>query len=182
MRRLLSVLVCGTALVAAGAGASAPSAVEARSCAQLASSFNIQLLGDRSYGWQLGRYTAIPAKTAVVAVFSLGGPRATNGLAVYGWATRAGSRLSTACSRVQPATRQPTGSLRPAVRVQHGWLYGRKYACTMRGRFVVETRDIAGGKRVTVRMQGTGELLAVAEVGRAGGWIRGSKRCTEGER
>ena len=68
------------------------------------------------------------------------------------------------------------------MRVKDGWFFGRKYKCLQPGRFVVEIRDIAGGKRVTVRVQRTGRLLAVGEVKAGGGWLRGAKSCGDYER
>jgi hypothetical protein len=73
-------------------------------------------------------------------------------------------------------------NLVPAVRVRDGLFTGRKLACVRSGRYLVEVRDIAGGKRLVVRMQRGGEVLAVGETQRGGAWLRGSKRCTATER
>ncbi|MFO7571909.1 MAG: hypothetical protein R6W48_04820 [Gaiellaceae bacterium] len=43
-------------------------------------------------------------------------------------------------------------------------------------------RDISGGKRLTVRMQRGGKVLAVGETTRNGAWLRGAKSCVATER
>jgi hypothetical protein len=181
LRRLVSTLVGAAALVAASAGSSAPSAVESRSCAPREIAINIQILGDRTWGWKLGRYSAIPAKTTTIAVWSSGGPAATNGITAYAWVTRNRTSFSSACT-LGRAQQQPAGTLGAPVRVRDGWYFGRKFTCLDTGRFVVEIRDITGGKRLTVRVQRTGKLLAVGEVKAGGGWLRGSPSCRDGDR
>lgn len=169
------------ALAAAGAGSSAPSAVETRACTSRDVAFNIQILGDRGWGWKLGRYSAIPAKITMIAVWSSGGPAATHGVAAYGWVTRSRASFSSACA-LGRAQGQPAGKLSAPVRVKDGWYFGRKFTCLDSGRFVVEIRDVAGGKRLTVRVQRTGKLLAVGEVKAGGGWLRGSPGCRDSDR
>jgi hypothetical protein len=181
MRLLVFLLVSTTALVAVAVATSSPSAVVSRACTPKEILVNIQLLGDRSWGFGLERYTAIPSKRATIVVWSDGGPPATQGVTAYGWATRTQSAFSNGCAAGR-AFRSQTGSLRAPVRVKDGWFFGRKYKCIEPGRFVVEIRDIAGGKRVTVRVQRTGKLLAVGEVTTRGGWLRGAKSCGEYER
>jgi len=66
--------------------------------------------------------------------------------------------------------------------VEDGWYFGRKFTCLQTGRFVVEIRDITGGKRLSVRVQKTGKLLAVGEVKAGGGWLRGSTSCRDSDR
>jgi hypothetical protein len=158
-----------------------PSAAESRVCAPREAAVYIQILGNRSWGWRLGRYEAIPAERAVIAVWSNGGPVSTFGVAAYGWTTRTRSAFFGGCS-VGRAAAQPQGSLRAAVRVKDGWFYGRKYRCLEPGRFVVAISDTTGGKRITVRVQRTGKLLALGELTAGGGWLRGSKSCSESER
>jgi hypothetical protein len=177
----VTLLVSAAALAAAAAAPSARSAAESRACTPLTPRIYIQILGDRAWGWRLGRYTAIPAKTATIAVWSEGGPPSTFGIVAYGWATRTRSGFSASCAGGRAAA-QPAGSLRAAVRVKDGWFYGRKYACLHAGRFVVAVSDVAGGKRVTVRVQRTGKLLALGELRAGGGWLRGPKSCSESER
>lgn len=181
LRLLSAVVVSAAALVAAGAGASAPSAAQARICTPADVAFNIQLLGDRTWGWQLGRYSAIPAKVTMIAVWSKGGPVQNNGIAAYGWATRTRSAFFPDCTPGR-AARQVDGGLRPAVRVKDGWFAGRKYTCIGAGRIVVAVSDVSGGKRVTVRVQRTGKLLALGEIRAGGGWLRGSKSCEVSEK
>jgi hypothetical protein len=117
----------------------------------------------------------------VIAVWSKGGPVETDGIAAYGWATRSRSAFSADC-RAGRATRQVDGGLGPAVLVKDGWFAGRKFTCLDTGRIVVAISDVRGGKRVTVRVQKTGKLLALGEVTAGGGWLRGSKSCESSEK
>jgi hypothetical protein len=181
LRLLSAAFVSAAALVAAGAGSSAPTAAQARVCAPADIAFHIQLLGDRTWGWQLGRYSAIPAHVTMIAVWSKGGPVETDGIAAYGWATRNRSSFFPGC-KPGGAARQADGGLRPAVRVKDGWFAGRKYTCIGTGKIVVAVSDVAGGKRVTVRVQTTGKLLALGEIRAGGGWLRGSKTCEASEK
>jgi hypothetical protein len=177
-------MVIGTGtLVAAGAGTPAQTAVDARACAQRASFFNVHLLGDKdSADWVAfngAALSGVPKRKAVAVVWSLGGPVSTSGIAVYGWMTASRSHFALDCTTTRPARQKPVTGLRAPVRVRNGWHDGFRFACLQPGRFVVDVRGVRGGRRLTVRMQRTGELIAVAEVGRRGGWIRGSKRCDE---
>jgi hypothetical protein len=142
---LTAAVVSAAALTAASAGSSAPSAVESRSCAPREIAINIQILGDRTWGWKLGRYSAIPAKTTTIAVWSSGGPAATNGITAYAWVTRNRTSFSSACT-LGRALRQPAGTLGAPVRVRDGWYFGRKFTCLDTGRFVVEIRDLTGDR------------------------------------
>jgi hypothetical protein len=180
LRLLTAAVVSAAALLAASAGSSAPIA-ETRACAPREIAVNIQILGDRTWGWKLGRYTAIPAKVTTIAVWSSGGPAATYGVAAYGWVTRTRASFSSSCT-LGRAQGQPTGKLSAPVRVKDGWYFGRKFTCLETGRFVVEIRNVAGGKRLTVRVQRTGKLLAVGEVKAGGGWLRGSPSCRDSSR
>lgn len=182
MRLLISTLVGLAALAAAGAGSAGPAAVETRACTPREISVNIQILGDRSWGWRLGRYTAIPARTTAIAVWSNGGPAATAGVAAYAWVTRTRSVFSSTLCSSGRAFRSPTGTLSAPVRVQDRWFFGRKFTCVNTGRIAVEIRDVSGGKRITVRVQRTGKLLAVGEVKAGGGWLRGSTSCRDSDR
>ena len=144
--------------------------------------FSIQIAGDKEGTWRLGGSTTLPRKTTFTAVWSLGGPARTRGIAVYGWISKGATRISDAC-RSTPRPPAKPGSLRAPIRVKDGWFLGRKYTCLQEGRFVIETRDLAGGgRRMTVRMQRTGELLAVSEVRPGGGWLRASQSCSESEK
>jgi hypothetical protein len=177
----VTLVVSAAALTAAAAAPSSPSAVASHACTPLDVAVQIQILGDRAYGWRLGTYTAIPAKKTTIAVWSMGGSQSVRGIAAYGWATRTRSTFLAGCPAGRAAA-QPAGSLRPAVRVKDGWSFGRKFSCVQPGRFVVEIRDIQGGKHVTVRVQRTGKLLAVGEIKGTGGWLRGSKSCEDSDR
>ena len=184
MRLLAAAVVSASALVAAGAASSAPTALataQSRVCTPADVAFHIQLLGDRTWGWLLGGYRAIPAHVTTIAVWSKGGPVATDGIAAYGWATRTRSAFYPGCRPGQAAARID-GGLRPAVRVKDGWFAGRKFTCSGTGKIVVAVSDIAGGKRVTVRVQRTGKLLALGEIEQGGGWLRGSKSCLPSEK
>jgi hypothetical protein len=183
MRLLLVPIACLAALAAAGGGGSATIDVQARSCERQGSFFNVQILGDRDAEYQFnfnaGRF-GIPDRKAVVVVWGLGGPVSANGIAMYGWITNGQSRLGSFCSRAPAKGSDPKPTrLRPPERVKHGWAAGPRFACLQRGRVVVQARDIPGGKRLVVRMQPSGALIAVAEVGRTGGWLRASKTCDQ---
>jgi hypothetical protein len=181
MRLLLALLVSAAALAVAAAAPSSPSAVLSRACAPQDSTLYISILGNRTYGWRLEDYTAIPAKKSTILVWSMGGPPATDGVAAYGWAQQGRAAFSGGCATGR-AFSSPAGSLRGPVKVKDGWFYGRKYRCYGPGRFVVQVRTIPGGRRVTVRVQKSGKLLAVGEVKGGTGWLRGSKSCDESER
>lgn len=181
MRSVAGLLACVAALGAAGAGTPAPGVVEARSCAQVSDGFNVQILGESSWGFGLDN-AHLPSKRTIVVVWSRGGPAASGGVAVFGWITNARSAFRAGCSVTSAARRQTPGALRPPIRVKDGWFWGRKFACFNRGRLRLVVRDIAGGKRITVRMDRTGVLVAQGEVTRGGGWLRASKRCDERER
>jgi hypothetical protein len=170
-------------LVASGPVSSASDAVDARTCKRQGSFFNVQILGDRDAEYQFSfarRRFGIPDGKTVVAVWGLGGPRSTAGVAMYGWIAESQSRLATFCARTASPGRDPKAAgLRPRVQVRDGWGSGPRYACLHQGRVVVRARDIPGGKRLVVRMQPGGHLIAVAEVERGGGWLRASKRCEQ---
>ena len=165
-------------------GRTAAQAVTVRSCAPINPWLAIQLVGNReAVYFNNFRSAPFPPKRAAIAVWSLGGPASAGGTAIHGWVTSANGGFSARCSTVRTALKPPKLSgLGPVTRVKDGWFTGRKHTCEWRGRILVEERDIAGGKRISVRTQKGGSVLAVGEVTRAGGWLRGSKRCISAER
>ena len=189
MRSFVAMLVALAATAAllgvtAAEGRSAPGAVGVRSCAPLSPWLVIQLTGDRdSVSFNRLRSAPFPPKTVAIVVWSLGGATKDAGTAIHGWITATRGGLSTRCSTVRAALKPPVLSgLGPATRVKNGWFTGRKHTCEWRGRILVEERDIAGGRRISVRTQKGGSVLAVGEVTRNGGWLRASKRCLSAER
>ena len=181
MRLLVFLLVSATALAATATAPSSPSGVVSRACTPQDSTLYIQILGNRTWGFGLEDYTAIPAKRTTIVVWSKGGPTATDGVAAYGWTQLNRAAFSGGCATGR-AFASRAGSLRAPVAVKDGWFFGRKYRCFDPGRFVVEVRTIPGGKRVTVRVQKTGKLLAIGEIKGRGGWLRGAKSCADSER
>jgi hypothetical protein len=180
-RRLGAVFVGAVALGSVGEAGAAPAEVEARSCVLRAVALNIQIVGDRDAYFRLhngSRFHPFPDRKTLIAVWSLGGPVQSGGVAFYGWIARSRARLSSLCSDVRPRPETATTGLRRAVRVKDGWFAGTRFVCQVRGRFRVQIRDRASGRRITVLAR-TGEVLAVGEVTRGGGWLRGWKRCAE---
>jgi hypothetical protein len=180
-RRLGALFVGAVALVAMGDGEAAPAEVEARSCTQRAIALNIQILGDRDADFRVhngSRFHPFPDRKTLIAVWSLGGPVGSGGVAFYGWIARSRARLSSLCSEVRPRPETATAGLRRPARVKDGWFAGTRFVCQLRGRFRVQVRDRASGRRITVLAR-TGAVVAVGEVSRGGGWLRGSKRCAE---
>jgi hypothetical protein len=154
-----------------------------RSCAQLGGMFSIQLVGNKqgSYWFDIksARFARVPAQKSVVAVWSFA-PQAADGIALYGWITDSQQRLSPGCRPAGAQTERPLeGTLRARVRTRDGWGFGKRYECQRRGRFFVEVRQLRRGKRMTVWMEGTRELIAVAEIAGGSGWLRASKGCSE---
>jgi hypothetical protein len=184
VRRLLAVLV-GTAVFAgAGGGVSAQGpSVTTRSCAQLGGFFSVQLAGNKQGSYWLeaksARFARVPAQRTVVAVWSFA-PQAADGIAVYGWITDSQQRLSPSCRAAGAEPKRPVGgTLRARARTKDGWGFGQRYECQQRGRFLVEVQQLRRGKRMTVWMEETRELIAIAEVSGGSGWLRASKRCSE---
>lgn len=177
------VTVAASALSATGgAVVAAPAAAETQACKQVWSSFTVSLLGDRDWAWWSNspEVRRIPDGRTVVMVHSLGGERGTN---VYAWATAARSAFADECARVSRTPKPPNlSSLGPPLRVKDGWNYGRGYACVEAGPILTTIDRSAKGTKVTVRMQRSGKVIAVAEIAGKGGWIRGSKDCDERER
>jgi hypothetical protein len=181
MRRYLLPLVAIAMLVAAGVAASATTVATTRSCTQAWSTFNVQIVGDRDWGWRLGAMEAFPDKKALLIVHSLGA-KTFGGLNVYAWTSDSRSRFSQKCSPVEAKLKPPdVSALGPPVRVKDGWLFGRKFACLQKGRVLITVEQGSGKGRLTVRMQKSGETIAVGEVGAGGGWLRGSKTCDSRE-
>lgn len=183
MRSLLAAaLVAAVAAVGSSASHQATTTV---SCAQAWTGFNVQLIGDRDWGWNLGALGSVgaPRKKSIIVVWSLGGHAAQNGLNVYGWATAKRSRPSRGCATAK-ARREPRSlaALGPVTRVKDGWAFGRKFLCLDAGRLLISTTQSGGKMRVVVRMQASGKVIAVGELGGGGGWIRGSKTCEAKEK
>jgi hypothetical protein len=171
------------ALLAASVSA-APNATETVSCAQVWGSFNVQLVGDRDWGWNLGGLgnVGVPKKRAVIVVWSLGG-KLPGGLNTYGWATAKLSSPSPQCTVARTPVKAPSlAGLGPVIRTKDGWAFGRKFGCLETGRLLITTTQGGGKARVVVRMQSSGRVIAVGEVGPGGGWIRGSKTCEAKEK
>lgn len=181
MRLALLTLVCGVALAGAAGGASAPNAVETRSCTQAGADFNVQIAGniDGTYWGRIHRdlFAPIGRGEAMVAVWSFGSQKNIDS-ELYGWAAGSRADIADRC-RALRAPRPARGTLRPALRVKDGWAYGKRYECTRRGRIVVQTDEAGGRTRVAVWMERTRELIALAEVRGESAWLRASKRCDE---
>ena len=184
LRGALLAVVGAAALLPAGTGAASPSATTTVSCAQTWSSFNVQLIGDRDWGWNFDGLVEIdvPAKKSMIIVWSMGGT-IRGGVNPYAWATAARAGTSPKC-RVVKATLRPASmtGLGPPIRVEDGWAFGRKFACLHRGRLLITTTRRAAGTKVVVRMQSNGKVIAVGEVGKGVGWIRGSTSCDDREK
>jgi hypothetical protein len=183
LRTLLAAAVVASVLPVT-VGNAMPAATTTYSCAQVWGSFNVQLIGDRDWGWNLGGLgnVGVPKERAVIVVWSLGG-KLPGGLNVYGWTTAKVSRPSPKCSVVKAKLKEPSLSgLGPVTRVKDGWAFGRKFACLDTGRVLITLTEGAGKARVVVRVQKSGRVMAVGEVKNGGGWIRGSKTCEDEEK
>lgn len=182
--RLFSALAL-TATVAAASSSASPQVTTTVSCAQAWTGFNVQLIGDRDWGWNLGGLGSVgaPRKKSLIVVWSLGGYAAQNGLNVYSWTTGTRSRPSPRCTAVEGSQTRPSlSTLGPVTRVRDGWAFGRKFSCLDAGRLLISTTPAAGKTRVVVRMQRSGKVIAVGELGGGGGWIRGAKTCQAREK
>jgi hypothetical protein len=179
--RLGAFFVGAAVLLVVADGETAPAQVEARSCVQRAVALNIQILGDRDADFRVhngSRFHPFPDRRALIAVWSLGGPVGSGGIAFYAWIARSRARLSSLCSEVRPRPETATAGLRRPARVKDGWFAGTRFVCPVRGRFRVQVRSRPSGRRISVLAR-TGAVVAVGEVSRGGGWLRGSKRCAE---
>ncbi len=185
MRALLvTVAVVAAIAVAPAATGAASTATTTYSCQQVWSGFNVQLIGDREWGWNLEALAAlgVPKKTTVIAVWSLGA-NVPGGMNAYSWSTSARTRPSPKCKLLKAQLKAPSLSgLGPMVRTKDGWSFGRKFACFERGPILITTTPAGGTTRVVVRLQRSGRVMAVGEVGNGGGWIRGSTRCESKEK
>jgi hypothetical protein len=183
VRALVLTALALAALATAGGAGSVPVAPDTRSCAQQSSAFNVQLLGHRQVtdwvAFSPSTLAGAPQRRAIGVVWSLGGPVSTSGIAVYGWTTHAASRFGGACTAGTPQRGGKAAKLRAPVRVRDGWHVQHRYACVLPGRFTVAMTPISGGRRLTVQLQRTGEVLAVVELRRGGGTLRASTRCHE---
>jgi hypothetical protein len=162
----------------------ASTATTTYSCQQLWSGFNIQLIGDHEWGWNLGALATlgVPKKKTVIAVWSLGA-KVPGGVNAYSWSTAARTRPSPKCKLLKAQLKAPSLSgLSPLVRTKDGWAFGRKFACFEQGPLLITTTQTVGTTRVVVRLQRNGRVMAVAEVAKGGGWIRGSTRCQSKEK
>jgi hypothetical protein len=184
VRALLAVTVCVAAGMLASSSASAPTAVKTFRCAQGGSFFNVQLAGKVEgtfvgtfYGDMFG--SAVPKRETIVTVWTLGS--GGTGAFLYGWGT---SGRATSSSRCRPRTARPPakGNLGAPFRVRDGWALTRRYDCRQRGSIVVRT-DVRGATtRLTLWMERSRELVAIAEIRKGSGWLRASKRCYERDR
>ena len=148
--RLLLATAVALALLAAGAVSAAPQATETVSCAQVWTGFNVQLIGDRDWGWNLGGLgsVGVPKKRATIVVWSLGGVL-PGGVNVFGWATAERSRPSPRCALVKARLAPPSlAGLGPVTRVKDGWAFGRRFGCLEPGRVLITTTQ-GSGKRAS---------------------------------
>jgi hypothetical protein len=188
MGNSLKALVATSAvavLLPVAAGDAKSTATATYSCKQVWSSFNIQLVGDRDWGWNLGALGSVgaPRKKAIIVVWSLGGHRAQQGQNFYSWTTSTRSRSSDRCRTVKQSPKEPTlAGLGPATKVKDGWAFGRKFGCLDSGSLLITTTQGSGKARVVVRMQASGKVMAVGELANGGGWIRGAKTCEAKEK
>ena len=187
MGNTLKALVAASAvavLLPVATGNAGSTATATYSCQQVWSSFNIQLVGDRDWGWNLGGLgnVGVPKERAMIAVWSLGG-KLPGGLNVYGWTTAKLSRPSPKCTVVKKQPKAPSLSgLSPITRTKDGWAFGRKFGCLESGPLLITLTQSAGKAKVVVRLQKSGKVMAVGELGAGGGWIRGAKTCEAKEK
>jgi hypothetical protein len=181
VRIVVLTVACAAALVAAAGGGSAPVVVETRSCTQAGPEFNVQIAGniDGTYWGRIHRdlFNPVGRGEAMVAVWSFGSQQNIDN-ALYGWAAGSRADIADRC-RASRAPKPARGSLRPALRVKDGWAFGKRYECSRRGRVVIQTDEAGGRTRITVWMERSRELIALAEVRRGNAWVRASKRCDE---
>ena len=181
------LVTIAAALALASAAASSPTAQSASTtygCTQVWSFFNIQLIGDRKWGWNLDNlgFVGAPIKKSIIVVHSLGGPVTQQGINTYSWSTETRTRASSRCTTLKRTLKPPSlKGLGPVTRVKDGWAFGRKFACAEPGELLITTSRVPGGTRVVVRAQ-SGRVLAVGELRDGGGWIRGSTRCDSREK
>jgi hypothetical protein len=183
----MKVLLAATAaavVLPAAVGNTAATETTTYSCKQVWGSFNVQLVGNRDWGWNLGGLgnVGVPKERAVIIVWSLGG-KLPGGINVYGWATAKHSRPSPKCTVVKAPPRAPSLSgLGPVTRVKDGWAFGRKFGCLETGPVLITLTQGGGKAHMVVRLQKSGKVIAVGELTNGGGWIRGSKSCEAKEK
>lgn len=181
MRQGALVLACAGAFVIAGSAVSAPTTVSTRSCAPVGSSFNVQIagnIGGTYWNWlHPDVFAPIPDEKSMVAVWGFGS-QTNRGPMLRGWIAGDRSRISSRC-RTSSDRAPERGNLRPRLKVEDGWAYGRRYECRQQGRFIVRTETLRNGIRMSVWMERGRELIAVAETGRGRTWLRVSRRCLE---
>jgi hypothetical protein len=169
LKALLAAVVAAAALPVA-VGNATSSATTTYTCKQVWGSFNVQLIGDRDWGWNLG------------ALGSVGAPKKKS-LNVYGWATGTSSRPSSRCTVIKRTLKEPSlAGLGPITRVKDGWAFGRKFGCLETGPLLISTTQQGSRTKVVVRLAKSGRAMAVGEVGGGAGWIRGSKTCEAKEK
>jgi hypothetical protein len=172
-------------LLPVATGNATSSATTAYTCEQVWGSFNVQLIGDRDWGWNLGALGSVgaPRKKSVIVVWSLGGLPAQQGLNIYGWATGTKARPSSRCTVIKRTLKEPSlAGLGPVTRVKDGWAFGRKFGCLETGPLLISTTQQGFRTKVVVRLAKSGRAMAVGEVGGGAGWIRGSKSCEAKEK
>ena len=149
VKALLAAAVAAAALpVAVGNATSA--ATTTYTCKQVWGSFNVQLIGDRDWGWNLGALGSVgaPKKKSIIVVWSLGGLPAQQGLNIYGWATGTKARPSSRCTVIKRTLKEPSlGGLGPVTRVKDGWAFGRKFGCLETGPLLITTRSKVPGRK-----------------------------------
>lgn len=188
MGNALKALLAAAAVavvLAVSAGNAKSTASTTYTCKQVWGSFNVQLIGDRDWGWNLGALGSVgaPKKKAMIVVWSLGGFAAQQGLNVYGWATGTKSRPSSRCTVIERTLKDPSlAGLGPITRVKDGWAFGRKFGCLETGPLLISTTQQGSRTKVVVRLAKNVRAMAVGQVGGGGGWIRGSKTCEAKEK
>jgi len=182
--RVALVAIVAAVVLPAAVGNASSTATTTYSCKQVWSSFNIQLVGNRDWGWNLGGLgnVGVPKERAVIVVWSLGG-KLPGGLNVYGWTTAKHSRPSPKCTVVKKQPKAPSlTGLGPVTRAKDGWAFGRKFGCLETGPVLITLTKSAGKAGVVVRLQKSGRVMAVGKLASGGGWIRGSKTCEAKEK
>jgi hypothetical protein len=108
--RLFFGAIAAAKVLPAAVGNTSSAATTTLSCKQVWSSFNVQLVGNRDWGWNLGGLGNVgaPKERALIAVWSLGG-KLPGGINVYRWTTAKLSRPSPKCTvvKAQPEVRLP---------------------------------------------------------------------------
>lgn len=181
---MATVVAAAAAALAAGPGGASSSATTTVSCPQAWTGFYVQLIGNRDWGWNLSGLGEVgaPKERTLIIVWSLGGPL-RGGILPYDWASATRSRSSQRCTaitaKLKPASLRGLGQ---TFRTKDGWAFGRKLTCLDRGRLLISTTQSGSKTRLEVRMQASGKVIAVGELGAGGGWMRGSRTCEDEEK